>query len=286
MSARPPKVSISEITTVSASFREDLEAYCAAGVEGIGIWEFKLGDDAADREALRGSGLVATTAVPSVPSILPLPLMPGPPEPEARVEALCASVRRLAAFEPTSVLCLTGPCGQLAEREARRLVVEGLQAIAAEAESVGVRFGVEPTQRRFGSDWTLVSSVPETLDLLAEVDRPEVGIMFDTWHLWNSETVLEDVERHVGRFTGVHVADWRDPTREVNDRVFPGEGVAGLPGLLAALEQAGWEGFLDIEVFSDTALEGSLWALDASEAARRARAGLMAVLDQSNSPSR
>jgi len=285
MSAEP-KVSISEITTVSASFGEDIEAYRAAGVEGIGIWEFKLGDDAADRIALRESGLVPTTAVPAVPSILPLPLMPGPLEPEARVEALCASVRRLAAFEPTSVLCLTGPRGDLDESEARRVVVEGLRAIAAEAERAGVRFGVEPTQRRFGSDWTLVSSIPETLDLLAEVGRPGVGIMFDTWHLWDSDSVFEDITRHAGRFTGVHVADWREPTREVNDRVFPGDGIACLPALLAALEQAGWHGFLDVEVFSDTALEGSLWALGPLEAARRARQGLATVLDQKNSPSR
>jgi len=36
------RLSISQITTVSAPFDADLDAYRAAGADGIGIWEFKL----------------------------------------------------------------------------------------------------------------------------------------------------------------------------------------------------------------------------------------------------
>ena len=45
-------LSLSEISTVTASFSDDLRAYAAAGFDGIGIWEMKLGDDEADLEAL------------------------------------------------------------------------------------------------------------------------------------------------------------------------------------------------------------------------------------------
>jgi hypothetical protein len=48
------RVSISEFTTLGASFDEDLVAYRAAGVEGIGVCEIKLGEGAAER--LRESG--------------------------------------------------------------------------------------------------------------------------------------------------------------------------------------------------------------------------------------
>ena len=41
-------LSLSEISTVGASFEEDVRAYAAAGFDGIGIWEMKLGDDEAD----------------------------------------------------------------------------------------------------------------------------------------------------------------------------------------------------------------------------------------------
>jgi hypothetical protein len=70
------RLSISQITTVTQSFGDDLDAYRAAGADGIGIWEMKLGDDSLER--FRASGLGAAAAIPTVPSILPLPLMEGP----------------------------------------------------------------------------------------------------------------------------------------------------------------------------------------------------------------
>ena len=52
------KLSLSEISTVSATFEEDVAAYATAGFDGIGIWEFKLpADDAANLALLRGAGL-------------------------------------------------------------------------------------------------------------------------------------------------------------------------------------------------------------------------------------
>jgi len=77
------RLSISQITTVSQSFADDLDAYRAAGADAIGIWEMKLADDSLER--FRASGLAAAAASPAVPSILPLPLMDGPADPGERV---------------------------------------------------------------------------------------------------------------------------------------------------------------------------------------------------------
>ncbi|MDX6478295.1 MAG: hypothetical protein QOG29_882, partial [Gaiellaceae bacterium] len=49
------RFSISQITTVTQSFADDVAAYGAAGADGIGIWEMKLQDDSLDR--FRASGL-------------------------------------------------------------------------------------------------------------------------------------------------------------------------------------------------------------------------------------
>src|SRR6187399_3322007 len=100
-------VSISQITTVGQPFADDLDAYRAAGADGIGIWEMKLEDDSLER--FRVSGLGAAAVVPAVPSILPLPLMQGPADPAERVEAIRGGIRRVAPFEPECVLFLTGP---------------------------------------------------------------------------------------------------------------------------------------------------------------------------------
>ena len=51
------RLSLSEISTVGASFAEDVAAYSAAGLDGIGIWEFKLpDDDEANMVLLREAG--------------------------------------------------------------------------------------------------------------------------------------------------------------------------------------------------------------------------------------
>ena len=268
---RPP-FSISQITTLGATFEADLRAYAAAGVDGIGIWEIKLpegGDDQA-HEQLEASGLGRAAAVPAVPSILPLPLMEGPADPRERIDAICASVHRLARFEPSSVVCLTGP------GDDRDTVVEGLRTIGDEAARAGVRIGLEPINRVGGEDWTSISSLQEAAELLDDADRPALGIQFDSWHVWNTPEVVDEIERHAHRFVGVHIADWRDPTRGWADRVLPGDGVADLPALLGTLERAGWNGFYDLEIFSDNgtfgnAWPGSLWDVPEEELARRGK---------------
>ncbi len=220
------------------------------------MWEIKLpaGSDAEALEALEASGLESTAAVPAVPSILPLPLMEGPVDPEARVEAYCASLHRLAPFRPSSVVCLTGP------GDDRDTVVRGLQTVAEEAAGLGLRIGLEPINRVGGENWTIISSLPEAVELVEDVDRPAIGIQFDTWHLWNTPDVVGDIELHAHHFVGVHVSDWRDPTRDWADRVLPGDGVADLPALLGAVDRAGWDGPYDLEIFSDNGTFGNTWA--------------------------
>jgi sugar phosphate isomerase/epimerase len=256
-----PGFSISQVTTLPAPFADDVAAYAAAGADGIGIWELKLtpGGDERALEQLEASGLGSAAAIPLVPSILPLPLMEGPSDPSERIDAICASLHRLAPFRPSGIVCLTGPAQELDADAARDVVVHGLRTIGEEAEHAGVRVGLEPINSVGGEDWTIVSSIPSAAELLDAADRPALGLQFDTWHLWDTDTLLEDIERESGRFVGVHVADWREPTRSWADRVLPGDGVADLPAILGALDHAGWDGFYDVEIFSDNGAFGSAW---------------------------
>ncbi|MHB8469063.1 MAG: sugar phosphate isomerase/epimerase family protein [Gaiellaceae bacterium] len=266
------------MSTLPVDFVGDLAAYAAAGADGIGIWESKLpaGGDAEALEALAASGLEPAAAVPLVPSILPLPLLGGPDDPQARVAALVASIHRLAAFRPSGIVCLTGSAGTLAADTARSIVVAGLREIGAEAERVGVRIGLEPYQREGIEPWSIANTIGDAVELIEEAGSPGLGIQFDSWHLWNTPDVVDDIEREAHRFVGVHIADYREPTRSWADRVLPGDGVADLPAILGALDRAGWDGLYDLEIFSDngafgTAHPDSLWDVDAAELVRRGR---------------
>ena len=274
-----PRVSVSQITTFRSSFADDVRAYAEAGLDGIGVWELKLpdGGDAEALEQLAASGLGSASAVPAVPSILPLPLLGGPVDPAERVDAICASLERLAAFTPSGIVCLTGTAEGRDPDEARSIVVDGLRTISAEAERHGLRIALEPYQREGGELWTIVSSIPEAVELIEDAGEPEaLGIQFDVWHLWNTPTLMDDIARECDRFAGVHVCDWREPTRGWADRALPGDGAADLPAILAALDAAGWDGFYDIEIFSDDGTFGSeyadsFWAAPVEETLARAR---------------
>lgn len=281
MTAANPPFAVCEFTTLAASFEEDLAAYAGAGADGIGICEIKLVEGREDEQlaALRASGLTATSCVPAVPSVLPLPRLPGPEAPEERVEALRAGVRRLAPFQPSAVVCLTGPAGALGEEEARRTVVEGLRAVAEEAGRFGIPVGLEPMSARYRDDWTTITTLAEAAELCDETGA-DVGITFDTWHLWDTTALLGEIERHADRIVAVHVNDWRAETRGWCDRVLPGDGVADLPAILRALDDAGWRGPYELEVFSDDGTFGvaypdSLWREDPADVVRRGRDGFL-----------
>jgi sugar phosphate isomerase/epimerase len=277
-SDRLPRFSVSQVSTLAASFADDVRAYARAGLDGLGVWELKLGEGPDDEalELFEASGLGSTSAVPEVPSILPLPLLPGPADPRARVDSLCASVHRLAAFRPSGVVCITGPVAGRDPEAARALVVDGLREIAAEAERAGVRLALEPFQRDGLEEWSIVNTIGDAVELIEETGSPALGIQFDVWHLWNTPDLFEEIEREVHRFVGVHVNDRREPTRGWADRVLPGDGIAGVPAILDALERAGWEGCYDLEIFSDngafgTAYPDSLWDVDVAELVCRAQ---------------
>jgi sugar phosphate isomerase/epimerase len=264
---QPPLFSISQVSTLTASFAEDVRTYTAAGVDGIGIWELKLGDGSL--EEFQASGLRSATAVPVVPSVHPLPLLPGPDTVPERVDALLRSLEVLAAYAPAAILCFTGPGD-------RDTAVRGVREVAREAERLGLRLAVEPFQREGIESWSILNTLGDAAEFIDEVGSDAVGIQFDVWHLWNTPDVLDEIPRYAHLIAGVHVNDWREPTRGWADRVLPGDGAADLRAILGVLEDVGWEGFYDLEIFSDNGAFGSaypdsLWDLDVAELARRGR---------------
>ena len=271
-----PKFSVSEFSTLNLTWEEDLAAFAAGGADGIGIAEAKLPeDDSAALAQLRQSGLKATLCLPAALSILPNVLGPDPADPKERIELLAASIRRLAAYEPEMVMFLTGAPGDQDEHEARAIVIEGIRELGSVGRETGVRVGVEPIHRTAYAEFSIVTDLPGAEALLEEAGDDSVGILFDTWHLWDTPDVLEHAERLAPRFPAVHVNDWRGETRDWDDRALPGEGVMDLPAIIGALEAGGYDGWYDMEIFSGEHYPDSLMKLDTAELVRRGREGFM-----------
>jgi sugar phosphate isomerase/epimerase len=267
------KRSLSAISTLNASFADDVAAYAAAGFDAIGLWEFKLpADDAANVALLRDAGLAVAGCIPAVPSFLQLaiPGMEGPADPEERAEAICGSIRRLAAYEPECVLCLSGPLAGRPVEEGRALVVSGLRRAAGAAREAGVRLGFEPIHPSQRDSAGFVTSLGDALALLDLAGADDVGIMADTFNLCHEST--DAVVRVAPRLTGLHVAD-ELPEPVPGVRALPERGGRSAE-LVAALRAAGWDGIVDVEIFSTP---DAFWALPVDEAARRAFAAASAI---------
>jgi sugar phosphate isomerase/epimerase len=272
--AKAVKRSLSTISTLNASFAEDVEAYAAAGFDAIGLWEMKLpDDDEANVALIRSHGLMVSNCIPTVPSFLQLaiPGMEGPADPVERADAICASVRRLARYEPECVLCLSGPLGGRTTDVGRAIVVDGLRRAADTAREAGVRLAFEPIHPSQHDSAGFVGSLADALAILDEAGLDDVGILADTYNLVGEEPTA--LAAAVDRVVGVHVAD------ELSE---PAGGVRALPEadgasatLVAALRAAGWDGTLDVEIFSTP---DGFWALPPDEAARAAYAALAALV--------
>jgi sugar phosphate isomerase/epimerase len=267
------KRSLSAISTVNASFAEDVAAYAGAGFDAIGLWEFKLpADDAANVELIRAHGLTVSNCVPTVPSFLQLaiPGMEGPADPEERIEAICASIRRLARYDPACVVCLSGPLGGRPPEEGRTIVVDGLRRAAAAARDAGVRLGFEPIHPSQHDSAGFVCSLADALALLDEAWLDDVGVMADTYNLAHETTA--DVVAAAQRLTGLHVAD-ELPEPMPGLRALP-EPTGRSAALVAALRANGWDGTIDVEIFSTP---DDFWSLAPDEAARQAYAAIAAL---------
>ena len=179
------------------------------------------------------------------------------------------------------ILAVTGHPGDGADPvAARATLVDGLRTAARACAEHGLLLGVEPLHREVYAKWSMIGSLPETIDLIDEIDEPNVKVLYDVYHLWDTENIVADTVTYGSRIVpSVHVCDWREETRNDFDRVLPGDGVIDLPGLLGALEAGGVAEWFDLEIFSDdgsftdTALPDSIWKQDPLDVVRRGREG-------------
>jgi inosose dehydratase len=113
---------------------------------------------------------------------------------------------------------------------------------------------------------------PEDLDVLMAATGPEVGLLFDTGHMYFAGgDPLTELKKHIGRVVHVHCKDVREPVMKmarnrgwsfldsVLNGVFtvPGDGVIDFPSILSTLAANGYQGWLVVEAEQDPAVAPS-----------------------------
>ena len=109
----------------------------------------------------------------------------------------------------------------------------------------------------------VINEFPQAWDIVCEADMPNLGLGFDSFHMFAMNTPLEDIDMlDPDKIFLVQLADfmWNE-IKSVEERistarhfrVFPGEGVhsEALAALTLKLHQLGYRGDYSFEVFND-----------------------------------
>lgn len=129
------------------------------------------------------------------------------------------------------------------------LAVRGLQELSHRAEEYGIRLALEPLNRYRTS---VINTVEQVLRLIAEIDRDNVGIHYDTYHACLEEAdLLSSLETALqsGKVTHFHACS--------NNRGAPGDGIVPWNAIMTLLKEYAYSGHITMETFAPGGLDAS-----------------------------
>lgn len=261
--AVPSRFSINQMTVNQWALREAVEGCAAAGIRGIGLWR----ESVADYGLVRAAKLVRDADL-AVTSLCRGGFFTGPDQP-SRAKAI--QENRVAVDEAatlgTEVLILVSgglPPGSRDLDGARAQVTDALAELAPYAAECGVRLAIEPLHPMFCSDRCVISTLRQALDVASRFPAESVGIVIDAYHVWWDPTLYDQLERagREERIAIFQVCDWVTPLPAgvLNGRGMIGDGCIELRRLRAAVDNAGYAGPIEVEIFND-----ALWSMPAAD---------------------
>jgi sugar phosphate isomerase/epimerase len=252
------RMSFNQMTADQLSLA-DAAALCAeTGIRWFGPWRHKVAEVGAAeaRRILDGHGL-------RVSSLCRGGFFLAPDEAEDNRRAV-----EEAATLGTDVLVLVcGPPEGADVDGARARIEAGIERLLPHAAEHAVRLGIEPLHPMMISERSAVVTLGEALDMAERIGSGDVGVIVDAYHVWWDPRLYEEIARAGRRILGYHVADWLVPTTDrLQGRGMMGEGVIELQRIRAAVEAAGYDGPIEVEVINREA-----WSRPGAELVAAAR---------------
>lgn len=139
---------------------------------------------------------------------------------------------------------------------ARGEVRDGIAASLEYAREVGMPLAIEPLHPMQAADRACINTLEHALDVCDELDAGKsgmLGVALDIYHVWWDPKLQQQIAR-AGRerLLAYHVCDWLTPTRDLlSDRGMMGDGVVELKKIRGWVEDAGFAGFSEVEIFSN-----------------------------------
>ena len=219
------------------NFADRIRLAQKAGLDAVEFWLWSNKDIDAVERALHETRLPVTgfVAEPMVP-------LTDPAQHEPFLEGLKRSIavaRRLGA--PTLIAQAGADLPSRSRAQQREALTACLSRAADVLASSGVVLAVEPLNTTIDHKGYFLPSTAEALDIVDDVDRPEIAVLYDIYH---SAVMGEDIGTvlggRLGRVRHVHLAD--HPGRGE-----PGSGNLNWREKLNWLEHNGYQGSIGLE---------------------------------------
>ena len=132
------------------------------------------------------------------------------------------------------------------------LLAERIASMGEFAASMNVKLAIEPLNPVYAGNRTCVTTMRDAVDICEKIDMPNVGVAVDVYHVWWDTSLAQELQRAgKHRIFGYHICDWLADTQDILlDRGMMGDGVADLKSIRAAVENAGYDGLCEVEIFS------------------------------------
>lgn len=245
------RLCIHTITTKPWPIETAARAFAAAGVGGITVW----------RDALAGRNVRSTATLLRELNLDVVSLCRGgffPAVDQAKRQlAIDDNLKAIdEAHElgaPLLVLVCGADPGQSLE-DSRKQIQEGIANCIEHAKQAQVKLAIEPLHPMYAGDRSAINTLAQANDIAEALQSPWVGVAVDVYHLWWDNDLENQVKRcgRNGNLLSFHICDWKTPTLDMlNDRGLMGEGCIDIKKIRGWVEEAGFNGFNEVEIFSN-----------------------------------
>lgn len=218
-------------------FADRIRAAKAAGIDAVEFWRHSNKDLDAVEKALRETGLPLAGILCE-----PIAALTNGHDHERFLNGVSATLAVAQRLGTTVMIAQAGdeqPDVSRAEQHAA--IVKVLKEAAKIVEGTGVVIALEPLNDRVDHPGYYLTSTEEGLDIVDEVGRPEIRLLYDIYHSAVMGEKIETVlEGRLDRVVHVHLAD-------APGRGEPGSGAMDWADRLEWLEKRGYEGYVGLE---------------------------------------
>jgi 2-keto-myo-inositol isomerase len=240
---------ISQVTTLTSSFAEDVENYAAAGCRAVEVWLTKLEQHLESVSATDTRKVLANRGINLAAAAYQggLLLSEGPAR-DAQFEQFRRRLDLCQTFGIRTLLVAPDFTPAGAPRPFGR-AVEELARAARWAAGFGVRLALE-----FRGTDSFCTDLDTAVGLVEQCREPNAGVCLDLFHYYKGSSKPEDLDRLTSaNLFHVQVSDVAGVPREVMadaDRVMPGDGDFRPGPVIRKLREIGYAGAVSLELMN------------------------------------